>query len=123
MDGAKASAVSSLLPDWVLENKEIDTTEGLKNCSTEEAYLIVLDTFFEVISENADEIEDYYRKEDWKNYVIKVHGLKSSAKTIGAMALSEQAAKLEKAGLENDIATIKRDTEALLLRYRSLPEG
>ena len=123
VDGAKASAVSSLLPDWVLENKEIDTTEGLKNCSTEEAYLIVLDTFFEVISENADEIEDYYRKEDWKNYVIKVHGLKSSAKTIGAMALSEQAAKLEKAGLENDIATIKRDTEALLLRYRSLPEG
>jgi CheY-like chemotaxis protein len=108
------------LPEWLLESREIDAAEGLKNCSNEETYMIVLESFYEVISENADEIEDYYQKEDWENYTIKVHGLKSSAKTIGAVSLSEQAARLEKAGLKGDTAVILGKTEKLLAKYRSL---
>ena len=113
------SEASSLLPAWITESGDIDAEEGLKNCSNEETYMIVLESFYEVIGENSDEIEDYYRKEDWENYTIKVHGLKSSAKTIGAVALSERAAALEQAGLNSDVDTIKRDTDKLLSQYRS----
>ena len=30
------------------------------------------------------EINDFYRKEDWENYAILVHALKSTAKMVGA---------------------------------------
>ena len=110
------------LPSWLLKCTEVDAAEGLKNCSTKETYMIVLECFYEIIGENADEIEEYYRREDWENYTIKVHALKSSAKTIGAMSLSDQAAALEKAARSADVELIQRDTEALLERYRSLQE-
>ena len=119
-DDKRKRDLSSLLPAWLVKSNVIDAAEGLKNCSTEDVYMIVLETFREVIGENADEIEDYYQKEDWENYTVKVHALKSSAKTIGAMAVSEQAALLEKAGSEGDIVTIQRDTHKLLDDYRSL---
>lgn len=121
-DDKRKRDLSSLLPTWLVKSNVIDAAEGLKNCSTEDVYMIVLETFREVIGENADEIEDYYQKEDWENYTVKVHALKSSAKTIGAMAVSEQAALLEKAGSEGDIVTIQRDTHKLLDDYRSLLE-
>ncbi len=121
-DEKRENEALSLLPSWLLKSSRIDAEEGLKNCSSAETYLIVLETFFEVINETADEIEEYYRREDWENYTIKVHALKSSAKTIGAMELSEQAALLEKAGKTQDLDAIKTNTEQLLSSYRSLLE-
>ncbi len=113
---------TAMLPAWLRECEGIDAAEGLRNCSTEEAYQIVLESFYEVIGENAEEIENYYERGDWENYTIKVHGLKSSAKTIGALDLSEQAAALEKAGLEADEEVIRSNTEKLLADYRALLE-
>ncbi|MCR4909222.1 MAG: response regulator [Lachnospiraceae bacterium] len=110
----------SSLPSWLLNCPDINASEGLKNCGSGKTYLIVLKTFFETISEGADEIEDYYRREDWENYTVKVHALKSSARTIGATALSDLAAMLEKAGEDKDTEVIKAYTGKLLARYRSL---
>ncbi len=107
------------LPAWLLESSALDALEGLRNCSTEESYLTVLSSFYETIGEKADEIERYYHSEDWKNYTIKVHALKSSARIIGANDLSRRAAFLEEAGLNSDSAVIKRDTDMLLAQYRS----
>lgn len=121
-DDKKKLEETANLPKWLLECDEIDAAEGLRNCSTEIAYQIVLETFYEVIGENANEIEEYYQRGDWENYTIRVHGLKSSAKTIGAVGLSDDAALLEKAGHDGDLEVIKRNTEALLARYRSLLE-
>jgi signal transduction histidine kinase/CheY-like chemotaxis protein/HPt (histidine-containing phosphotransfer) domain-containing protein len=108
------------LPGWLLDIKDIDAAEGLKNCSLADVYMIALEAFHENIPESADEIEEYYNKEDWVNYIVKVHAIKSSAKLIGAISLSEQAAALEKAGHSGDIGKIKGDTEEFLARYRSL---
>ena len=38
-----------------------------------------------------DEINKFYAAEDWKNYTIVVHGIKSSMMSIGAVKLSEMA--------------------------------
>ena len=43
---------------------------------------------------------EFIRAKDWKNYGIMIHSLKSSSATIGASALSEAAADLESAALE-----------------------
>ncbi len=97
----------------------IDRGEGIKNSGSEEAYRSVLEIFYESIAEGAEEIEQYYRNEDWKNYTVKVHALKSSAKLVGALHLSEDAAKLEQAGKDGDISFIRENHEALLKNYRS----
>lgn len=53
----------------------------------------------------------------WHNYTIEVHALKSSSKQIGAIALSEKAAALEKAGNENNGEIIHQNTEEMLDEY------
>ncbi len=118
----KLSGAALELPAWLLENPRIDAEEGLKNCGTPDTYLIVLGCFFEMINDHADEIEECYRNRDWENYRIKVHALKSSAKTIGATELSDKAAGLEQAGRDADTEFIDSNTEALLEYCRSLKE-
>lgn len=107
------------LPEWLLKCEGIDAGEGVKNCGGSEEYISVLDRFYSTIGDKADEIETYYDNNDIKNYTIKVHALKSSARIIGAMDLSEKARLLEEAGNGNDIEYIKENTAELLNSYRS----
>ena len=51
--------------------------------------------FYESIPGNADEIERFLAEEDFDNFTIKVHALKSAARLVGAEDLSEMARKLE----------------------------
>lgn len=121
-DGRPVREVKSPLPEWLTKISGIDAETGLKNCSTVEIYITALECFYEVIDENADEIEEYWKKKDWENYVIKVHALRSSAKLVGASAIAEQADILEKAGHASDTETISENTEKLLTDYRALKE-
>ena len=65
-------------------------------------------------------IRGFFEAKDWKNYTIKVHALKSSARIIGAKKLSKMAERLESAGDAGRIEEIARDTEPLLLRCKAL---
>lgn len=98
---------------------EIDYKKGISLCGSEDGYLTAIGIFFNSIDFKADEIENYYKNEDYKNYTIKVHALKSSANLIGASKLWEDAKDLEEAGNNNNIEKIKNETEALLSDYRS----
>lgn len=74
---------------------------GIRYCGdSEEVYREVLQEFCDGIEEERGAIEEVFRAEDWKGYTIRVHGLKSSALSVGARKLSEEAASLEKAGSE-----------------------
>ncbi len=107
------------LPEWLLNCEGIDAEQGIINCGGTEEYLSVLNGFHSAIGDSADEIETFYNKEDFKNFTIKVHALKSSARIIGAAELSEKARLLEDAGNDNNIDFIKENTAELLRQYRS----
>ena len=107
------------LPDWLKDIVELDTKSGIINCGSAEGYLSMLKIFHASIPEKADEIEGYLKSGDIEDYTIKVHALKSSARIIGAMELSEKARLLEAAGDKKDTDVIKRDTGRLLELYRS----
>jgi HPt (histidine-containing phosphotransfer) domain-containing protein len=64
-------------------------------------------------------IEKYAAEGDIESYTIEVHGLKSSARMIGAKELGEQAAYLEACGHKKELEEIARKTPALMERYRS----
>lgn len=109
----------SKLPKWLFEVEGIDVHEGIVHCGGEETFLGALTVFFEAIESNAREIRRYFETEDYKNYTVKVHALKSTAKIIGAKELSEKAKRLEEAGNAGYIEEIKECTPALLSLYES----
>lgn len=100
----------------------IDYTQAISNCMTEEVLVEALKDFANSIKSIPDKIEKYYREENCKEYTVLVHGLKSSARMIGAKELSEKAAYLEKCGDVENLAEIRKKTDELLALYRKYDE-
>ncbi len=99
---------------------ELDT--ALQNCGSKEVLLQVIEEFALGIEKKAAAIEEYEKAKDYKNYTVLVHALKSSARLIGAIELSEMAAELESLGNEEKEAEIKEKTPKLLEVYRGYRE-
>lgn len=100
----------------------LDTSVGLGYCcDSEEFYREMLTTYIE--NRKQEEIAECYREEDWENYRILVHALKSTSLSIGAVGLSESAKALETAAKEGDIAYIKVNHAAMMKDYQRLLDG
>ncbi|MBR4153336.1 MAG: response regulator [Selenomonadaceae bacterium] len=102
--------------DW------IDTAIGLKNSGSLEVYLPLLKIFYTSLEEKAAIIDGFYRAKDYKNYTIDVHGLKSSARIIGAVKFGEDAQLLENAGKREDFDYIQAHHEQFIETFRSFKE-
>ena len=112
----------SALEEFYSHTEGLIYSEAIKNCATEAILTKTLQQFWNSIDNNLKAIEDFWRNEDIKNYTIKVHALKSSARLIGAMELSKQAAYLEECGNNEDTDSIADFTPDLLANYRSCQE-
>ncbi|MBQ7497937.1 MAG: Hpt domain-containing protein [Selenomonas sp.] len=115
-------AEETQLPDWLSDIPLISPRRGIEFCGGQQEYLDALKLFAASIKERADELEKLYKRRDYKGYTIKVHALKSMAKSIGASELSELAAEMEEAGKKHDLAALTAGAEVLLSLYRSLDE-
>lgn len=96
----------------------IDYDAAVTNCGSEDTFIQALEIFYNSLDKKADEIEGFEREKDIKNYTIKVHALKSAARLVGALQLSEDAKYLEACGDKNDVHEIETKTPALLSMYR-----
>ncbi len=83
------------------------------------AYLALLRIFYGSLDRNADEIGMFYRAGDWKNYTIRMHSLKSSARLIGAESFGEEAQLLENAGRSGDAEYIRANHGDFMEEYQS----
>ena len=110
------------LPAWLKEADCLNPAEGIRHCGSTAAYLDALTVFAESARTGADEIERFFENKDWKNYTVKVHALKSTARVIGAEELSEKARRLENAGVNGYLEEIAQDTPGLLALYRTYLE-
>ncbi|MBP5465447.1 MAG: response regulator [Treponema sp.] len=103
----------------------LDIAEALRNCGGKDFFLTILLTFCESIPETADALEASAGAEDWVNYTILVHSLKSSARLVGAVKLSEAARELEQFGkLAQDgtgeaVAQLRQRTPGFLKESRA----
>ncbi len=98
----------------------IDYNVGITNSGNEETYRSLLEVYYNSITPNHDEICSYYDNEDWKNYTVKVHALKSSSLLIGAVTLSEEAKELEMAGKRDDIEYIRANHAGVMEHLKNL---
>ncbi|MCR5099426.1 MAG: response regulator [Lachnospiraceae bacterium] len=101
----------------VLADGPIDAVSGIKNAGSVKSYMPLLKIFYESIDDRAGEIKRYYDAEDYKNYTVKVHALKSSARIVGAADFGEEAQRLEDAGKAGDIDYIRAHHEAFMDEY------
>ncbi len=101
---------------------DIDAVQGLKNSGSEESFLMVLQIYQESGRERDEELTGFYEQEDWENYKIKVHALKSSSRLAGAMEIGAEAEKLEMAANDGDIDYIRKNHEPMLEKFRALQE-
>ncbi len=121
--GSDAQAEPAPELKWYENLKGIDPGTAIKNSGSEAAFRSVLQMFYESYGARSEELEDYFAASDWKNYTIKVHALKSSARLVGALDLSEEAFALEKAGKGSDIDYIIANHPQLMTEYRILVDG
>ncbi len=102
-------------PSVVIEG--LDTEAALKLLGSEKLLWDVLKDYYKSIRPKAEKIHRFEQQEDWKNYTIEVHALKSASKQIGAMELSSLAAEMENAGIEGNAQLIHQHTAYLLDQY------
>lgn len=98
----------------------INVSEGIKAAGGKDTYISVCSNFYETASARIQMISDYFNNEDYDNYTIQAHALKSSARLIGALELSELALEMELAGKEKNAEQIKEKTKMLLDMYKGI---
>ncbi len=106
-----------------LRKAGIDPDKGLEWCMDDrEVYIAVLRECALDAGNKKAELEKFYAERDWENFMIRVHGIKSSAKTIGASEISERAKSLEKAAEEKNEAFLDEEYPKFLPDYLCLTD-
>ena len=106
--------------DKIIENNNtlLNMAKGLEYCSNDrEMYDEILTTYLQNGLENMKKIMLAYSNEDWTNYSIYIHSLKSTSLTIGAEKLSSLAKQLEEAANRGDIQFIAYNNDIALDTY------
>ena len=92
-------------------------------CGEEDFYDEMLQMFCSQSEEKKNEIIAYYEADNWADYAVKVHALKSTSLTIGAEELSAYAKELELAGKRGDADYIREHHSLLIHMYEEVCES
>lgn len=97
----------------------IDLAEAKKNTGNYQFFISLLGDFYKIIDVKADKIATCVEEQLIRDYTIEVHALKSMARMIGAVGLSERFLRLEQLGKAEDFEAIVKETPEVLSLYRS----
>ena len=97
---------------------------ALRFCGGDPAfYGELLTDYTESHAEKKQELDRSFADADWHEFEVKIHALKSTSKTIGAAALSEQALSLEKAAERGDAGYIREAYPAFAKAYEEVTQA
>ena len=88
----------------------------------EETYREILTLFVNTFPKKSACIEEFFHNQNWRNYEIDVHALKSTSKSVGAAMLSELAKELEFAAKADNSQLINEKNSELLELYKKTVE-
>lgn len=107
-----------------LESAGIHTNACMQYCSGDrDFYMELITNFAKDAKRKAEKMDASFKQEDLENYHILVHALKSSAKMVGADALSEMARETEEAAKNRDTVYIREHHKELLAAYHEVVQG
>jgi len=95
------------IPSSSLGLKGIDTAQAMERMHlSEKVYIGILKTYYADLKSAHSRIIKAREENDIKNFVVNVHGIKSTSASVGVIKLSELAKELEYAGKEGNIEFI-----------------
>jgi CheY-like chemotaxis protein len=103
-----------------LRKAGVDTAVGIANCTGEDFYRTILAEYLNSSPGKTAGLNEALENENYNNYGVIIHSLKSTSATIGAADLSRLAQKLEKASNERDISYIRNEHDAFMDKYNQL---
>ena len=107
-----------------LEAEGIHTGEAMRFMGNdEEQSTEILQMFVEDSGKKKEKLSSFLLEENWKEYGILVHALKSNMRSLGADRLADMAFALEKAAKASDGAFVKEKHEAFVLEWQLLVTG
>ena len=99
----------------------IDMETALMYCGGDlNDYIELAKVYIETGEHYYEELIRFHAEQDWKNYAILAHSIKSTSKTLGAMKLSDIAYKEEQAAKAEDAITINQYHLSFLREYRRI---
>lgn len=101
---------------------DLDIATALKYCGTQEKFLRILKFTYECSKSTINQTEQLFQQQNWKDYTIAVHGIKSSMLNIGAVTLSNMAKQLEAAGKQEDYDTIINKHSEMVTEFHRIVE-
>ncbi len=126
-DGADRAKVTDPAADEsfaALEKAGIDTKTGLLYSNDDhDLYRSILTEYAASHTERSGKLRADYESENWDEYSIYAHSLKSSSRMIGASNLSEIAAGLEKAANMGDAAAVRADHDTMMAKYTAVSDA
>ncbi len=108
------SEATGEVPEAIRNISVLSIDDGLQHCGSLDGFMTALQSFYDSLKDNVKLIQHYFDILDIKNYTIKVHAMKSSARIIGANDLSALAKDLEAAGDNDQFDVILNDTPKLI---------
>ncbi|MCR4647576.1 MAG: Hpt domain-containing protein, partial [Lachnospiraceae bacterium] len=116
----KAADTKSILA-ILRERKTVDVDQGILYCGMDEDFFIeIVREYIEAYDSKKKVLDTALENENWHEFRISVHALKSTSKTIGATELTEKAFKFEKAAENEDAAFIKENYQSFINEYTAL---
>lgn len=107
----------------VSKKQLIDSELGLKYCGDmDDLYQEAKAEFVNEYNNKLPKIEEMFDTENWKEYAVLLHALKSTSLCIGAKSLSEKAKELELAAKSNNIKVIKDNHRDCMNIYKKVIE-
>ena len=103
-----------------LMKDDLNIEAGLALFGDEETYVEIAESYVE--DSCVEVLKECFAKEDWGEYQVAIHGVKSTSVYIGADEISKKAKALEDALKENNIEYVKNNHEDVLNQYNSLVE-
>ena len=101
--------------------KKIDVAKGITSCMGDiESYKDILRTFAGTCEKTVTNINECIAKNIYNEFTTYVHAVKSSAKSIGAIKLSEMALNMEEAGKKGDREFIRLYLIDFISEYKAV---
>ncbi|MBQ9122056.1 MAG: response regulator [Lachnospiraceae bacterium] len=115
---AQTASEEKKITEHKLQIPGIDVQAGIANCMNEKLFRELLRDFHGLIEEKSNRIERFLEERDIRNFTIEVHAMKSSARMIGALELSDRFKALEELGIIENVSLINQLAPGVLQSYR-----
>ena len=113
-----------MLDTEALHRIGIDAEEGIAYCADDpEFYEDMLREYLQESDGRAADLRRFYASQDWSQYGLCAHTVKSTSKMIGAKAVSELAREMELACRSGDAASVLAGHDRFLREYTDLANG